>query len=190
MAEKKSNRLKSNLLWLILIVALIIPQSRRAIQVTMHSLFSKVNSAEILEPENRVILSTFNWNLLDEDNQRINFSKAKGKVVLINFWATWCPPCIAEMDSLEDLYKAYGNEVVFMFVTNDDMELVDAFKTKKGYTLPVYNPLTQIPKEFETRSIPRTFILNKKGEIVVDEKGAVDWNSEDVHQTLNDLLGQ
>jgi thiol-disulfide isomerase/thioredoxin len=190
MATKKSNRLKSNLLWLILIVALIIPQSRRAIQVTMHSLFSKVNSAEILEPENRVILSTFNWNLLDEDNQRINFSKAKGKVVLINFWATWCPPCIAEMDSLEELYKAYGNEVVFMFVTNDDMELVDAFKTKKGYTLPVYNPLTQIPKEFETRSIPRTFILNKKGEIVVDEKGAVDWNSEDVHQTLNDLLGQ
>ena len=72
------------------------------------------------------------------DGQKINLSELKGKVVLLNYWATWCPPCIAEMPDLEELYQAYKTQVDFYFVTNDDPEKVSIFMKKHEYTFPIY----------------------------------------------------
>ena len=108
----------------------------------------------------------------------------------MNFWATWCPPCIAEMPSIQALYNDYNENVVFLFVTNDDFEIVNKFKTKKGFNFKVYQPINEVPENLMTRSIPRTFIINKAGEIVVDESGAVDWNSQKVRQQFDQLLSE
>ena len=109
---------------------------------------------------------------------------------MINFWATWCPPCIAEMPSLQALYDDYSDKVEFLFVTNEDFKTVDTFKKKKDFNFEVYNPVGTIPQSLQTSSIPRTFIINKKGEIVVDESGAVDWNSTTVRGQLDQLLSE
>ena len=184
----KGKLTKRNILLLIVIALLIIPQTREAIQVVVHKGLSYFNQSSLIDKADRATVSYSNWKLKSDSNTTLDFNETEGKVVFINFWATWCPPCIAEMPSLQALYNDYNDKVVFLFVTNDDIEVVEKFKTNKGFDFLVYNPLNEIPKELTTRSIPRTFIINTKGEIVVDESGAIDWNSEKVRNQLDELL--
>ncbi|WP_317167419.1 TlpA family protein disulfide reductase [Winogradskyella vidalii] len=179
-----------NVLAILMIILFVIPQTREPIQVLFHKGFSYINTSTLIDKVERKTVSNLNWDLVSDKGERLDFNAIKGKVVLINFWATWCPPCIAEMPSLQELYTDYGDEVVFLFVTNDDFEKVEQFKSKNGFNFEVFNPLSQPPSELSVHSIPRTFIINKKGEIVVDESGAVDWNSAKVRSQLDALLSE
>lgn len=171
-----------------MILVLLIPQSRQRIQIEFHSIISNFKGVEMIGSSDRLVLSNYDWKLIDEHNKPYNLSDAKNKVVLINFWATWCPPCIAEMPSLQGLYEQYQDEVVFLFVTNEDLVKVHKFMAANSFSFKAYTPLNRIPKELMTKSIPRTFILNKNYEIVVDEKGALDWNQPEIHQLLKELI--
>ena len=153
-----------NIISVAIIVLLIIPQTRKVIQIGLHKGLSYINQSSLIDKEDRVSVSYANFQLKSDANTTLNFEATKGKVVFINFWATWCPPCIAEMSSLQALY-------------ND-------------YNFAVYNTLSQVPTELSTTTIPRTFIINKRGEIVVDESGAIDWNSEKVRSQLDQLLSE
>lgn len=178
----------SNIIFVIVIALFIIPQTREFIQVWIHKGVSLVNQASLIEEDDRSTVSSVNWQLGSDRQNTLDFETTKGKVVFINFWATWCPPCIAEMPSLQALYDDYNDKVVFLFVTNDPLETVKKFKTKHNYDFEVYNPLNEAPIELSTRAIPRTFIINKNGQIVVDKSGAVNWNSDKVRSQLNALL--
>ncbi|NNE31348.1 MAG: TlpA family protein disulfide reductase [Winogradskyella sp.] len=179
---------KRNIIFLVIIILLLIPKSRQAIQIVLHKGIALVNPISEVSKNERIKLENFDWVLLKENGVPYNFNEAKGKVILINFWATWCPPCIAEMSSLQKLYDKFGNKIEFLFVTNEPSEIVQNFKAKKMYDFPVYIRQSDIPKEFITRSIPRTIIINKSGEIVIDKSGAVNWNSDKVISQLNQLL--
>lgn len=186
MKLKKLSR--SNIIFIIIIGLLLIPQVRRQLQITLHKGFSYINQSTFIEADKRKTLDNPNWQLVSDTNSTLDFKATKGKVVFLNFWATWCPPCIAEMPSIQDLYDDYNDKVVFLLVTNENLEKVEQFKTKKEYTFEVFRPLNEVPNELKTHSIPRTFIINKKGEIVVNKSGAVDWNSEKVRSQLDELL--
>lgn len=188
MNSKKIKR--SNIIFFIIILLFIIPQTREIFQVWIHKGMSYVNQSSLIDKADRKSISYANWKLKSDANQSLDFTDTKGKVVFINFWATWCPPCIAEMPSLQALYEDYNDDVVFLFITNEDFETVEKFKTKQGYNFEVFNPLSEAPTELSTRAIPRTFIINKEGEIVVDESGAIDWNSDKVRTQLNSLLSE
>ena len=108
--------------------------------------------------------------------------------MVINFWATWCPPCIAEMPSLEKLYNSYNGEVVFLFVSDEKQEVISKFKHKHKYQFEVHSALTAFPKEFDVTSIPRTFVIDKNGNIVIDKTGAANWYSDKVIATIDGLL--
>lgn len=180
----------SNLIILGIIALLLIPQTRKPIQVLLHKGIALIVKPSVVEPSKRRIISTYNWNLNDVNTDLFDFSSTKGKVIVLNFWATWCPPCIAEMPSLEALYQRYkSNEnVVFLFVSNEDMNVIQEFMTSKSYTFPAYQPLTNYPPEFNVTSIPRTFIINGRGEFIIDKTGAADWNDEVVISTIDKLL--
>jgi len=145
-------------------------------------------SAAVLKTELQMPVKNYDWQLINADGKEINFEMTKGKVVLVNFWATWCPPCVAEMPSLQDLYNDYNEKVEFMFVAQDKVEKVSAFIAKKGYTLPVYYSRTEAPKLLTSKSIPTTYVINKEGKIIVAETGAADWNSDKVRKILDGLL--
>lgn len=179
---------KGNIIFLIVIALLIIPQTGQPIQVLLHKGLSYINQSSIIDSEDRAKVAYQDWYLKSDKDEVLNFKDTKGKVVFVNFWATWCPPCIAEMPSLQVLYNDYKDKVVFIFSTSDDFETIQTFKEKRNFTFEVYRPSSYIPLELETSSIPRTFIINKKGEIVVDESGAVDWNSKRVRTQLDQLL--
>ena len=181
---------KRNIIFLVVILVLIIPQTRQPLQVLLHKGLSYINQSSFIDEEERIDVNFENWRLLSDNHSTFNFSDSKDRVVFINFWATWCPPCIAEMPSLQSLYNDYNDKVLFLFVTNDDFKTVEGFKKKKGFNFEVFNPLNDSPEALTTKYIPRTFIINKEGKIVVDESGALDWNSEKVRQQLNALLAE
>ena len=112
----------------------------------------------------------------------------KGKVVILNFWAIWYPPCIAEKPSFQTLYDDYKNSVVFLFVTTDTPEKVKAFKEKHGYTLPSYFQQDGPPAALYSTSLPASYVIDKHGNIVVKKFRAADWNSSKFRVTLDELI--
>ena len=183
----KSKIKKSNIIFLIIIALLITPQTRQPIQVFFHKGIAVVNPVSI-NKNNLVAIEDFNWKLKNINGNYFNFRETKGKVVLINFWATWCPPCIAEMPSMQLLYADYKDKVEFIFVSNESETVINNFLNKHNYTFDVFNSMSEYPKHFNVKSIPRTFIIDKKGNIVIDKSGAVNWNSDSVRNMVDELL--
>lgn len=184
---KISKSQRNNIIFVVFILLLVIPQTRQPIQLFLQKGLAMI-SPSVVDKEDRAILKDYNWKLVDENGETYNFETAKGKVVLINFWATWCPPCIAEMPNMEKLYRDYKDEVVFLFVSNESQEIISKFKTKNNYDFVVYSPLTSNPKLLDISTIPRTFVLDKQGHVVIDKSGAADWNSKKVREILDGLL--
>jgi len=186
----KSRFKKRNIIFIIIILLLIIPQTRQPLQILLHKGLSYINASSLIEKDKRVSVKTISWKLKSDVDTILNFEETKGKVVFVNFWATWCPPCIAEMPSLQLLYNDYKDKILFLFVTNENFSAVENFKVKNNFNFRIYNTLTEIPTELETSSIPRTFVINKAGKIVIDESGAVNWNSATVRNQLDQLLSE
>ena len=91
---------------------------------------------------------------------------------------------------MQKLYDAYGDKVDFYFVTSEVNNKPQKFIEKHGYTFPVYVETEGTPEILRSRSIPATYVISKDGTIVIDEKGAADWDSEKVHQVLDALLAE
>lgn len=186
---KKPKISTSNIIFLVVILLLIIPQTRQPIQIFFHKGLALISPSTISASDQEK-LTDYNWKLVDQNGKPFNLQKANGKVVFINFWATWCPPCIAEMPSIEALYKDYNDKVVFLLVSDEKPEKIKAFKDKNSYGFNFYNPVSNHPNSFETRSIPRTYVIDKLGNIVMDKGGAANWNSESVRTVLDMLLSE
>lgn len=172
------------------LILLAIPATRKDVAAlllkpTMILHQPSVNSIKpILQSE------TYNWKLENSGGITLDFNEFKNKVVFINIWATWCAPCIAEMPELNKLYNDYSNDVEFLFVSHENIEMVNQFISQKGFSIPVYKPITQYPVDFETTSIPTTFVINKQGEIVINKSGLANWNSKKVRDILDILINQ
>jgi len=180
----------SNIAFVVIIVLLVWPKTRQPIQVFLHKGLAMFSPSEISEND-RETLASYNWKLQsldDVDDVDYDFEQAKGKVVLVNFWATWCPPCIAEMPSLQGLYDDYGDRIEFLLVSEEKETIIQKFLNKHEYSFEIYRPITEIPEMLKTRSIPRTFIIDKDGHIVIDKSGAANWNSEAVRAVIDKLL--
>lgn len=127
----------------------------------------------------------------DKSGKTVSLSSLKGKVVFINFWATWCPPCIHEMPSINELKQSYnGNDdIVFLMVDVDNnIEKSTAFMKDKGYDLPVYVPAGDIPQDYLGSAIPTTVILDKSGDMIARMEGGRDYKSPDIIKALNELV--
>lgn len=184
----KKSQIK-NLIFIAVIALMIIPQTRKPIQVFLQKGLALI-SPSVVKEDKRESLDTYNWRLQDLEGVQVNFNTSKDKVVLINFWATWCPPCIAEMPSLHELHADYKDKVDFYFVSNEKVEVLNEFLSKNNYDFNVHIPTTQYPKAFDVSSIPRTFLIDKKGNIVIDKTGAANWNSDKVRNQIDALLAE
>ena len=108
----------------------------------------------------------------------ITMDKLKGKVVIINFWATWCPPCRAEMPSLNELYQHYQNDsrIVILPVDADgDLTRSQSFMDTYQYHLPVYKLAADLPQQLNFESIPTTIILDSKSRRAAKHSGAANY---------------
>jgi len=127
----------------------------------------------------------------DKDGKIVSLGALKGKVVFINFWATWCPPCIHEMPSINRLRQSFkdNDDIVFLMVDVDNkMEKSTAFMEKNKYDLPVYVAAGDIPPDYLESSIPTTVILDKSGDMIARIEGGRDYTSPEMVQALNELV--
>ena len=178
----------NNILFIAFIVLLVIPQTRMPIQVFVQRLVS-FSPSETVENE-RKILEDYNWGLQQTNSGEINFSRSKGKVAIVNLWATWCPPCVAEMPSFQKLYNDYGDKIDFYFITSEKVEKVEKFMEKNDYSLPIYFETSATPKLLESNILPTTFLISKSGKIVINEEGTADWNSKKMREIVEKLLSE
>jgi len=178
----------SNGIWLLAIALILFTPVGFHLRVWVTKFISA--SADVVSVEEQETLADYHWRLVDVEGKHTDFKSFEGKVVVVNIWATWCPPCVAELPSFAELYEDYKDEVVFAFVANDDKDKVEQFTEKKGYRLPIYFQVSSIPKELMSKSIPATYIISKSGKIVVDEKGAANWNSDKTRTLVDQLISE
>lgn len=134
------------------------------------------------------------WKLRSLANgQVVDLADFKGKTVFLNLWATWCPPCVQEMPSIERLAAKFeGNpNVAFVLVSLDqDEDKIQEFIEKKNFHVPIYTPASPTPPLFmERNSIPATFILNANGEIEKKHFESYDWDRKSVVDLIQKLSG-
>ena len=116
----------------------------------------------------------------------VKLSDLKGKKVMLNFWATWCPPCKAEMPAMEEFHKEAGDEVVILAVNIDPHLDVKAFVDENGITFPI--PLDaedKVNETYQVLSIPTTYFIDSKGNIGNKYIGAM--NLDAMKQYTKDL---
>ena len=111
------------------------------------------------------------------DGSSFTLSDHEGEVILLNFWATWCGPCVEEMPAFQKLYEEYGDKISILAVdVSEDKETVDSFLADKDYTFPIaYDEDGSVSNKYPTEGIPYTLVIGKDGtvkNIFVGAKGA------------------
>ena len=138
----------------------------------------------------------FESNMLqfsDLDNNIFNIQKFKGKNLFINYWATWCNPCLAEMPYMVELYEKYKNEkdIIFLFLSREELKTIKNYipKDENLQKLPLYKIITD-DEFFATSGIPTTFIIDSSGEVLVKDLGTAFWNDKSVFTFIDSLIGK
>lgn len=184
----------SDLIFLAFIIAMFIPGSRLAVSGFVNNIKSKIvnPSFEKKSEEKTVNFNNINWQLTNLNGNTVNFKDSEGKIIFLNFWATWCGPCIGEMPGIQELYDKFkdNENVEFFLVSGDDFSKVKPFIQKKEYTFPVYISKYKSPEVFSSNSIPVTFIISKSGKIKVHETGAMNWGGEKTGSIINELINE
>ena len=172
----------SNVLFILALIVLLYPPSREWFM-------RQIAFAPSINSEKSKTIDTYEWKLKGLNTSNFNLQEIKGEIIFVNFWATWCPPCRAEMPMIQNLYDDYKDKVNFIFVTTENWNTVETFFEKNNYNLPVYNSMSLAPQLFlETNSIPATYLIDSNGNVVIDKVGAADWSSDKVRKLLDKLL--
>lgn len=124
---------------------------------------------------------------VDLDGNRVMLEDYRGKTVFINLWATWCPPCRAEMPHIESLYKKVGEQenLEFLMIALDkELEKSKDFIDKKGFTFPVVHASYGLNAALQSQSIPTTLVVDPNGEIVFYQEGMSNFDTEEFKNFL------
>ncbi len=132
----------------------------------------------------------FNFALQVSDGNRTTLGNLKGQVLFVNVWASWCPPCIAEMPTIEKLYEAVGDNsnIKFILLSMDqNREKAVNFMENKNFSMPYYFPRSQLPNKLQSQFLPTSYVISKEGQIVYKKEGIADYSSPNFAQWMRDL---
>ena len=175
-----------NIIFFFVLGLILFPPTRKPLQIAVNRIFAF--SPSIISKNKRTDIDPLQYKLKNIDGSVDSLSIGQGDIILLNYWATWCPPCIAEMPSLQNLYNDYGDKIKFAFITNEEHEVIDKFLTEKGYNFPVYQAIDARPEKLIEKSIPTTFLIDKNGAIIIKKTGAAKWDSDSVRELIDSLL--
>lgn len=210
MAEKKNNKVLMILLSLIVVVVIaiwVVPDAfmSRSVKESVDAqnqtqeAATEQSAAEPVDPElaastiAKVDSQAPDFTVEMLDGQKVTLSQLRGKVVLVNFWATWCPPCREELTHVKtDIIDRFaGMDFVFLPISRGETrEEVAAFRQKMNYTFPMgLDPEQNVYKKFASNFIPRNFLIDRNGTVVAATVGfeADEFKSliEQIQMTIN-----
>ena len=148
-------------------------------------------SPYVVEATQRKQLTDYDWRLKDAEWNFFNFERSKGKVVFINFWASWRLPSEAELKSVQNLYDDYQGQMDFYIITNENRPPVEEFMKKHEFTFPVTyliigdKSAVKVPEK-----TPYSYLIDKNGYVVVEQNGIADWDTKTFKKLLDSLLAQ
>lgn len=148
-------------------------------------------NSKIEEKTEESSLVPSNFSVRTENGEITETSQLRGKVVFINFWASWCPPCRAEFPSVQKFYDAYKTNQNLVFLTvnlDDEIILGKKYLQKEKFSIPFLVPDSSIPKELYSGSLPTTVILDKTGKIRMHHSGMADYSKDSFYQEIEQLL--
>ncbi len=125
------------------------------------------------------------------EGERVSLKDYRGKVIFLNFWATWCGPCRMEMPSMEKLWQDFKEEDFLILAVNiqEESKLVSSFMKEMNLSFPVLlDEKGSVARSYGIRGIPTTLFLNPKGETIGTAVGARDWASEESFRLIRELL--
>lgn len=133
--------------------------------------------------QNQDNFSAPDFTVIDESGQKVTLSEMQGKPVVLNFWASWCPPCKSEMPDFDRAYTEYGEKITFIMVNLTDgaretVETAQAYITQQKYSFPVYfDTEYSAATAYGVSSIPATYFIDANGKMVAYGLGALDKDS-------------
>lgn len=141
---------------------------------------------KVLHPVNgRPLAPDFELN--DIDGNRHHLSDYRGKVVIVNFWATWCPPCRFELPSMEKLWQATQDKDVMMLAINlgEDEDTIFTFTSDYPVSFPLLMDLdSSVTKKYPVLGIPTSFVIDPQGHIIYRAVGTREWNDRRLIDTI------
>ncbi|SMC79345.1 TlpA family protein disulfide reductase [Cellulophaga tyrosinoxydans] len=157
-------------------------------KVLLNKIFSF--SPSVTEESDRNKITDYDWKLKDANWDLFNFKQSKGKVVFVNFWASWVLPCEAELQSIQGLYDKYQGKVDFYIITNEEREPVEAFMAAHNLTFPVTYLFIGEKMPLKQIEAPSSYLIDKEGNIVIYKKGIADWDNSKIYELLDKLLAK
>jgi thiol-disulfide isomerase/thioredoxin len=134
--------------------------------------------------------ATYNLSLRTNSGDQFSLQDFEGKVLFINIWASWCPPCIAEMPTIETLYSEVADQqdIAFLLISVDeDQDKATAFMEGREFPMPYYFADTGLPSIFQSSYIPATYVISKEGQIVYKKEGIADYSSASFRNWMIEL---
>ena len=131
----------------------------------------------------------YNMPLLTVEGEQIYLSEFEGKTIFMNLWATWCPPCIAEMPNIQRLFDDVkdNNDIVFVMASLDqDPQKAWDFIERKEFTFPVYSVIAK-PRVYDSSVVPTTYVISPQGDIVMEHQGMARYDTDEFKDFLNSV---
>ena len=133
-----------------------------------------------------------NFQLKDINGRTVSLTDLRGKVVLLNFWATWCGPCRIEMPAMEQLYRAYDHKDFEILAVSTDAQGVAVtrpFQQENKLTFPILHDADfRVGLSYGARTLPMTFMVDRQGIVRQHIFGARDWEAPEAHQLIEMLM--
>ena len=167
--------------WLLLALVMALPQAARG---------DAFKELDLVRPGRPMAAADF--TVAGLTGQPLRLRDFKGKVVFLNFWATWCPPCKEEMPSMERLYRRYKDKeftILALSIDSGGTAPVGAFVKKLGLTFPIgLDTQMTVANQYAVRGLPSTFLIDRKGTIAAVAIGPRDWDGKAAHAAIESLL--
>lgn len=175
--------LKRPSILLLVAITLMMPLLARAAEENLLRKFNFI-------PETGVVPAP-DFETVDAEGREVRLDSYRGKVIVLNFWATWCPPCRLEMPSMEKLYREFKDQGLEVVAVNfmESPEPVLDFVKEQGFTYPILmDRVSRIAESYGVRRLPETLLIGRQGNLLGRSTGYKDWYKQDVREFVSLLL--
>lgn len=186
--RKSKLSLALDLIIVLLAIFIMVPQTRKSAIALVLRPTVFIYQPSLLKQSVPLFTPSLMWYIRSFEGDTCILGDFVGKPLIINYWASWCAPSLAEMGQWRSLYADYGDKVNFLFITNEKRSDVAKFVKRKKLDLPVYLPINNYPEQLSTNTLPVTFLVDADGYVLMRKSGMAQWNGQKMRAILDAML--